>query len=74
MTPELQRPIVGAGRHIEARIGQLLGPVPGQGRRTDLTSDRDLKLIDTHTASDFRLLAHGLNGKCTRPRWRSETQ
>jgi hypothetical protein len=25
---ELQRPMLGAQRHIEARIGQLLGPAP----------------------------------------------
>ena len=39
-SPELQRPMLGAQRHIEARIGQLLGPGE-QGRRADLVPHRD---------------------------------
>lgn len=32
MIGELQRPMLGAQRRVEARIGQLLGEAPGRGR------------------------------------------
>jgi N6-adenosine-specific RNA methylase IME4 len=61
---EMQAPMLGTQRRIEARLGQLLGDVT-QGTRIDLTPHRDEKLdaIDNdQTRSDFRLLANALNG------------
>jgi N6-adenosine-specific RNA methylase IME4 len=60
----LQRPILGAQRRIEGRIGQLLGEAT-QGERIDLTCPRDGKLIERHDRIDFRLLARALDGDCT---------
>ncbi len=58
---EMQSPMMGAQRRIEARIGQLLGPEPGRGG----------KEISPHAGSfhrerrkEFRLLAKAFNGEC----------
>jgi hypothetical protein len=66
--------MLGAQRHIEARIGQLLGPAPGQGSRNDLTSHHDEKSIIPHDEdrAAFRILARALDGECelTPDEWR----
>ena len=56
---ELQRPMLGVQRRIEARIGQLLGDT-SQGERNDLTLLHEVKLRgnDRH---DFRILARGID-------------
>lgn len=60
-------PMLGAQRRVEARIGQL-DPAPGQGTRTDLTSQHDEKLVALHDQdrADLRILARG--GKPPLPR------
>lgn len=70
-SPEMQRPMLGAQRLIEARIGQLLGSVT-QGDRSDLTFGRDLKLPSPDDRLDFRLLGRALVGDCalTEEEWR----
>jgi len=61
---ELQRPMLGAQRRIEGRIGQLLGETT-QGARTDLTLSHETKSIErAHDRLDFRLLARALSGDC----------
>jgi hypothetical protein len=58
-------PILGAQRRLEARIGQLIGPAPGQGARTDRTCQHDDKsALHRQDQSDFRILARALDGKC----------
>jgi N6-adenosine-specific RNA methylase IME4 len=58
----LQRPMLGAQRRVEARIGQLAGPT-SRGKRTDLTLGHDPKSLgDPHTLEDFRVLANALGG------------
>jgi hypothetical protein len=55
---EMQMPMLGAQRRIEARIGQLLGD-PKPGSRTDLEPySHDCKVVERYDRSDFRLLAH----------------
>lgn len=56
---ELQRPMLGAQRRIEARIGQLLGPAPGKGY--------DERSAHAHSIAkerrgEFRVIARALNG------------
>jgi N6-adenosine-specific RNA methylase IME4 len=70
-SPELQRPMLGAQRRIEARIGQLLGEVT-PGARSELTLGRDLRLIQPDDRVDFRILAHALSDECrlTEDEWR----
>jgi len=58
---ELQGPMLAAQRRCEARIGQLLGPTT-EGARSDLTVGHDLQSIHRDDRSDFRILAHALNG------------
>lgn len=67
---ELQRPMLGAARRIEARIGQLLGH-PREGRPTAEYSGR-ARSIPEDSRSDFRLLAKALSGECglTEDEWR----
>jgi len=63
-SPELQRPMLGAQRRIEARIGQLLGQVK-ERERTDLTVGHERQSIqDKDERMDFRLLARALAGEC----------
>ena len=74
-SPELQRPMLGAQRHIEARIGQLLGPGE-QGRRADLLPHRDEEVTsmipNDQDRANFRLLARAIDGECelTADEWR----
>ena len=65
-SPELQRPILGAQRRIEGRIGQLLGE-PRPGLRTDLEPlSHAIEVIDRgNDRLDFRLLGRALSGDCT---------
>lgn len=49
----LQRPMLGAQRRVEARIGQLLGK-PKIGVMTPISGD-------SHLREDFRILAHAFN-------------
>jgi N6-adenosine-specific RNA methylase IME4 len=58
-SPELQRPMLGAQRHIEARIGQLLGPAE-MGRPEKLDHGLIKSPIQKDDAVDFRILARGL--------------
>lgn len=64
---ELQRPMMGAQRRIEARIGQLLGeakPGPKQSSPVSEVSRPDDR-------SDFRILSHGLDDcELTDDEWR----
>jgi hypothetical protein len=67
-SPELQRPMLGAQRRIEARIGQLLGP-GAQGQRTDLLPHHSEEVPNQLIPHDedraaFRLLARALDGEC----------
>ena len=67
---ELQRPMMGAQRRVEARIGELLGTV-GQGARTDLTSGHEQKLVPEYDRVDFRVLARAFDGcTLTEEEWR----
>ena len=50
----LQRPMLGAQRRVEARIGQLLGPAPGRGKK-ELSPHADL--FHRERREEFRLLA-----------------
>ncbi len=57
---ELQRPMLGVQRRVEARIGQLLGnakPGPAQSSVVTEVSDKDARSV-------FRILAHALDGRC----------
>ena len=74
-SPELQRPMLGAQRRIEARIGQLLGPaeigINQYGSNHDESHRKSLIPHDEDRAA-FRLLARGLDGECelTAEEWR----
>jgi hypothetical protein len=59
---ELQRPMLGAQRRIEARIGQLLGEpaMGGRGKLSSMPEGFDRR----HLGADFRLLARALDGEC----------
>ena len=66
-SPELQRPMLGAQRRIEGRIGQLLGePRHGVPTHAYELIERDGDRLD------FRLLARALSGDCqlTDDEWR----
>ena len=62
---ELQRPMLGAQRRTEARIGQLLGEP--YSKRVAMTT-----LSDKRTRNDFRRLGRALAGECplTQDEWR----
>lgn len=63
--PEMQRPILGAQRRIEARIGQLLGPAENLGPTTFHHDGRLSELISNHTdRMNYRLLGRALTGEC----------
>lgn len=59
---ELQRPMLGAQRRIEARIGQLLGDKSkgGRGKKLSVTTEG----LDKDERTDFRVLAKALSGTC----------
>lgn len=61
---EMQGPMLGAQRRVEARIGQLLPPQ--QGKRTDLQRPTHAEEVVSRDGdrADFRILAHGLDGTC----------
>jgi N6-adenosine-specific RNA methylase IME4 len=63
--PALQKPMLGAQRHIEARIGQLLGPAVIGANQHGFGHDRTLanSLIDKDDRELFRLLAYALSGE-----------
>jgi len=56
----LQRPMLGAQRRVESRIGQLLGDSEG-GYRPDLTP-LHIEGVDHNQRADFRVLAKALDG------------
>jgi N6-adenosine-specific RNA methylase IME4 len=60
---DMQAPMLGTQRRIEARIGQLLGE-PVQGRTQSLVVTKVSETADPHDISDFRLLANAFNGNC----------
>ena len=71
---ELQRPMLGAARRIEGRIGQLLGR-PQPGSRTDLGKQPPPHAEEVKRDQlrlDFRLLGRALAGECplTEDEWR----
>ena len=58
---ELQRPMLGAQRRIEARLWQLLGePIRGRPKISVMS-----EIKDKDDRTDFRVLAHALEGKLT---------
>lgn len=67
---ELQGPMLGAQRRVEARIGQLLGEPERGGRGQTQTYAFDFPRPNDR--SDFRLLARALNGglSLTEEEWR----
>jgi N6-adenosine-specific RNA methylase IME4 len=74
-SPELQRPMLGAQRRIEARIGQLLGPaIIGGDRQSDQSHHDETASHIPHSEdrAAFRLLARALAGACelTADGWR----
>jgi N6-adenosine-specific RNA methylase IME4 len=68
---ELQRPMLGAQRRIEARIGQLLGE-PEKGGRGNKGSAMPEGFDAQHLAADFRILSKSLGDDCelTDDEWR----
>ena len=60
---DMQKPMLGAQRRIEARIGQLLGPASAHKGGRGKTSDHD-QTFDDHQLANFRLLAHAFSGNC----------
>ena len=69
---ELQRPMLGAQRRIEARIGQLLGEPEKGGRGKTKTNTHAEEFISRDgDRSDFRILSHAYNGcELTDDEWR----
>ena len=69
---ELQRPMLGAQRRIEARIGQLLGEAKRGGKadeQLDSVMAESIRSKDDRT--DFRVLSHAFDGcKLTDDEWR----
>jgi hypothetical protein len=60
-SPELQRPMMGAQRHVEARIGELLGPAEwGGDRKSDQIEHDRFDLVDADDRVSFRLLAEAI--------------
>jgi N6-adenosine-specific RNA methylase IME4 len=67
---ELQRPMLGAQRRVEGRIGQLLGE-PKEGRPTAEYLGHDLSILAPDDRVDFRILARGFDGcPLTEEEWR----
>src|SRR6478672_9215464 len=59
---ELQGPMLGAQRRLEARIGQLLGKAEPTNQSA---VSREIRRIERRNDRlDFRILAHALNGDC----------
>lgn len=67
---ELNGPMLGAQRRVEARIGQLLGGCT-QGTRADLTSPHAVKSISSTDRQRFRILARGLEHGLSEEDWRN---
>jgi N6-adenosine-specific RNA methylase IME4 len=65
-SPELQRPMLGAQRRIEGRIGQLLGD-PEEGRPPEGKCTHADSIERTGDRVDFRLLARALSDECDPP-------
>ena len=67
---EMQRPMMGASRRIEGRIGQLLGKPEKGGRGKTHTHADEFERWGDRT--DFRLLARALANECelTADEWR----
>lgn len=67
---ELHGPMQGAARHVEGRIGQLLGEAPGRGRAE---MNRHAHSFSPDLREDFRLLARGSSGQVdvTTVEWRT---
>jgi hypothetical protein len=57
----LQRPMLGAQRRVESRIGQLLGPTSSGGRPSS-NNPEHVQGLDDHQEADFRVLAKALDG------------
>lgn len=58
----LQRPILGARRRVEARIGQLIGEATvGSNQHSVMTEGSGN--LDKHDRADFRILARGFEEK-----------
>lgn len=64
---ELQRPMLGAQRRVEARIGQLLGDAKDT---TGIPLRHDVKVIDHHDRHDFRVLAKAFDAELLSDEWR----
>ena len=66
---EMQRPMMGASRRIEGRIGQLLGPAPGSGVDEETPH---AEFIHFERRREFRLLSRALANECglTADEWR----
>jgi N6-adenosine-specific RNA methylase IME4 len=58
---DLQRPMLGAQRRVEARIGQLLGDAKVGSHHSVTTAGSEVAKDDR---SDFRVLARALSGEC----------
>ena len=58
---EMQAPMMGAQRRIEARIGQLLGPAPERGGK-EMSHHADS--FHREVRREFRLMAKAFNGEC----------
>jgi N6-adenosine-specific RNA methylase IME4 len=66
---QLQRPMLGAQRRIEARIGELLGEAPGHGPGRGKKNTHAEGLSRDGDRSDFRILARGF-GCLDEDEWR----
>jgi hypothetical protein len=58
---EMQAPMMGAQRRIEARIGQLLGPAPKRGGKE---MNQHAGSFHSDVRRELRLLAKAFNGEC----------
>lgn len=68
---EMQRPMMGASRRIEGRIGQLLGPAV-RGRPAGGSNSHRDEINHSELREQFRLLGRALSGECplTEEEWR----
>jgi hypothetical protein len=55
--------MLGPQRHIEARIGQLLGPATPSNQYA-VGHDLRQSVLDRSAREDFRFLARALDGEC----------